>query len=75
MSQMENIHPIEETVEFTGEKIKGLPVVRYSATVLKKDASISDSLLKRSIIEHLKEKILKFDDELYEVYEINILSE
>lgn len=75
LMQMDEIYPIEETVNFTGEKIDNLPVVRYSATVIKKDASISDNFLKEKIVKYLKDKIVKYDDELYEVYEIKILSE
>ncbi len=75
LSQMEEIYPIEENVNFTGEEIDNLSVVRYSATVIKKDVSLNDNFLKAKIINYLKEKIVKYDDELYEVYEIKILSE
>ena len=75
LSKLNDIHLIEEKVNFTGEKINDLPVVRYSVTVVKKNDSINENLLKSRIIEYLKEKVTNYDDDLHEVYEVIILSE
>lgn len=75
LSQLSDIHLIEETVNFTGEKINNLPVVRFSATVIKKDTSMDDNILEARIITYLKDNIKKYDDEFFEVYEIKILKE
>ncbi|WP_300435359.1 DUF389 domain-containing protein [Christiangramia sp.] len=75
LSQLSDFHLIEETVNFTGEKINNLPVVRFSATVIKKDTSMDDNILEARIITYLKDNIKKYDDEFFEVYEIKILKE
>lgn len=72
LNKLDYIEVIGKDVNFTNTKINGKPTVSYNVTVLPKDTGLAEAVLKKKIIEHLKEKIRHQDDNIYEVYQVNI---
>ncbi|MCY2685621.1 DUF389 domain-containing protein [Salinimicrobium sp. TH3] len=72
LNELEFIEVIEKDVNFTNTRIKGNPTVSYNVTVLPRDSSLPESVLKKRIIDHLKQNIKHQDDNIYEVYQVNI---
>lgn len=72
LNELEFIEVIGKDVNFTNTRIKGNPTVSYNVTVLPKDTSLADAVLKKRIIDHLKQNIEYQDDNIYEVYQVNI---
>ncbi|SFG00751.1 DUF389 domain-containing protein [Salegentibacter agarivorans] len=66
---------LNKSVSFTNTKYKDTPVAIFKSTVLKKDPNISDNQLKTQIITHLKENMKYEIKNLYEVYQIDVVSE
>ncbi|SOC79649.1 Uncharacterized membrane protein [Salinimicrobium sediminis] len=72
LNELEYIEVIGKDVNFTNTRIKGNPTVSYNVTVLPKDTGLADAVLKKRIIDHLKQNIKHQDDNIYEVYQVNI---
>ncbi|MDX1753150.1 MAG: DUF389 domain-containing protein [Salinimicrobium sediminis] len=71
LNELEYIEVIGKDVTFTNTRIKGNPTVSYNVTVLTK-TGLTDAVLKKRIIDHLKQNIKHQDDNIYEVYQVNI---
>ena len=72
LNELDYIEVIGKDVNFTNTMIKGNPTVSYNVTVLPKDSTLSEAALKKRIIEHLKQNIRHQEDNIYEVYQINV---
>ena len=72
LNKMDYIQVINKDVSFTNTMINGNPTVSYNVTVLPKDSTISEKALKDQIIQHLKNNLHYQDENIYEVYQINI---
>ena len=73
LQKLPYIKVLNKNVTFTNEKYKGTPVATFGATVMLTDSLLEDEEVKTKIIEHLKEN-MNFDVEnLYKVYDINIV--
>jgi uncharacterized hydrophobic protein (TIGR00271 family) len=72
LNKLDYIEVIGKDVNFTNTMINGNPTVSYNITVLPRDTTFSESVLKKRIINHLKENIRYQEDNIYEVYQINV---
>jgi uncharacterized membrane protein len=72
LNKLDFIEVINKDVSFTNTKINGNPTVSYSVTVLPKNTDVSETVLKKRIIEYLKENLKYHDDDIYQVYQVNI---
>ena len=72
LNKLNYIEVIGKDVNFTNTMIKGNPTVSYNVTVLPKDSTLSEAVLKKRIIDHLKQNIRHQENNIYEVYQINI---
>lgn len=72
LNKLDYIEVIGKDVNFTNTMINGNPTVSYNITVLPRDTTFSESVLKKRIINHLKESIRYQEDNIYEVYQINV---
>ncbi|MGI0105066.1 DUF389 domain-containing protein [Salinimicrobium sp. WS361] len=72
LHKLDFIEVINKDVSFTNTKINGNPTVSYSVTVLPKNTDVSETVLKKRIIEYLKENLKYHDDDIYQVYQVNI---
>lgn len=72
LNKLNYIEVINKDVSFINTMIKGNPTVNYNVTILPKDTSLSEKELKKRIIDHLKKNILYQDENIHEVYQINV---
>ena len=72
LDKLDYIKVISKDVSFTNTMINGNPTVSYNITVLPNETDLSDKELKTAIIEHLKEHIHHQDENIHEVYQINL---
>lgn len=72
LNKLEYVKVINKNVSFTNTMINGQPTVSYNLTVLPEDSTASEKELKKKIIEHLKENVRYQDDNIHEVYQINV---
>ncbi|MHA6278798.1 DUF389 domain-containing protein [Salinimicrobium sp. CAU 1759] len=72
LNELDYIEVIAKDVNFTNTMIKGHPTVSYNVTVLPKDSTLSEAVLKKRIIEHLKQNLRQQGDNIYEVFQINV---
>ncbi len=72
LNKLDYVEVIKKDVSFTNTRIKGNPTVSYNVTVLPKDTALSDAVLKKRIIDHLKQNIKYQENNIYEVYQINV---
>ncbi|UZH54030.1 DUF389 domain-containing protein [Salinimicrobium tongyeongense] len=72
LNKLDFIEVINKDVSFTNTKINGNPTVSYTISVLPRDTTISEAVLKKRIIEYLKENLQYQDDNIYEVYQVNV---
>ncbi|MGB7841378.1 MAG: DUF389 domain-containing protein [Salinimicrobium sp.] len=72
LDKLDFIEVISKDVSFTNTNINGRPTVSYNVTVLKKNPGMTEKELKKVIIEHLKQNITYQDENIHEVYQINI---
>lgn len=64
---------LNKNVTFTNEKFRDIPVVNFAATILLKDTLQGKEEVKAQIIEHLKKNIDYDVENLYKVYDINVV--
>jgi uncharacterized hydrophobic protein (TIGR00271 family) len=75
LDKLDYIRVITKDVSFTHTKINGEPTVSYDVTVLPKNTSLSQEAIKKAVIEHLKKNLTYQDDNIHEVYLINVAEE
>lgn len=73
LQKLPYIKILNKDVTFTNEKFKGTPVVTFAATVMLTDTLIGEKEVKKRIIEHLKNHIDFPVENLYKVYDINVV--
>ena len=64
---------LNKDVTFTNEKFRDTPVATFSATVMLKDSTLKKEEAKAEIIKTLKKNMVFDVENLYEVYDINIV--
>ena len=72
LDKLDYIKVINKDVSFTNTMINGNPTVSYNITVLPNSTDVSEKELKNAIIKHLKEHIHYQDENIHEVYQINL---
>ncbi|WZL87639.1 DUF389 domain-containing protein [Salinimicrobium sp. 3283s] len=72
LNKLDYIEVIGKDVNFTNTMINGNPTVSYNITVLPSDTTLSESVLKKRIINHLKENLRHQEDNIYEVFQVNV---
>ena len=72
LDKLDFIEVIGKDVNFTNTNINGKPTVSYNVTVLPKNTNMTEKELKKAIIEHLKQDIPYQDENIHEVYQINL---
>lgn len=75
LKKLSSIEVLSKNVSFTNTKYKDKPVAIFKATVLKKNKSFSNTQLTSIIIEHLKESMEYEIENIYEVFQIDIVEE
>ena len=72
LSKLNYIEVITKDVSFTNTNINGQPTISYNVTVLPKHSHMTEKQLKKAIIEHLKQDLTYEDQNIHEVYQINV---
>lgn len=75
LKKIDYIEVLEQEVNFTNTKFKGRSVANFKATVLPKDTLIEQEALKKRIVQHLKENLHFQDQNIHQVYLINIVED
>lgn len=75
LKKIKSIQILNKSVNFTNTKYNDTPIAIFKATVLKKDKNLSDTQLTSAIISHLKENMAYDIDNLYEVFQIEIVKD
>ena len=73
LEKLTYIKVLNNDVVFTNEKFKGTPVVTFGVTVMLTDSLLEEKEVKANIIEHLKKNINYDVENLYKVYDINVV--
>ncbi len=73
LRKIEFIEVLNKDVNFSYAKIQGRFIANFTATVLPKDTAITDQELKTMIIDFLKANLTHGYDNIYEVYQINVV--
>ena len=73
LQRLPYIKVLNNNVIFTNEKYKGTPVVTFGATVMRTDTLLTDEEVKARIVEYLKENMILDVENLYKVYDINVV--
>ena len=73
LRKLSYIKVLNNDVVFTNEKYEGIPVVTFGATVMLTDTLIKKEEAKTQIIEYLKKNINYDVENLYMVYDLNIV--
>ncbi|MGB7784746.1 MAG: DUF389 domain-containing protein, partial [Salinimicrobium sp.] len=72
LNKLDYIEVINKDVSFTNTMINGNPTVSYDVTVLPKQTTMTEKQLKKAIIEHLKNDLHYQEENIHEVYQINV---
>lgn len=64
---------LNKDVTFTNEKFRDTPVANFAATIMLKDTTIEKERAKSEIIQYLKKNMHYDLENLYEVYDINVV--
>lgn len=75
LKELDYIRVLDKDVTFSNIKSDGRPVAIFETTVLKKDKSIPDEALKAQIIQYLKENMGYKVDNIYEVFNITVVTD
>lgn len=73
LKKIPEILVLNRDVTFTNEKFRNTPVVTFAATIMLKDSTLEEERVKAQIIEHLKNNMHYDFENLYEVYDINVV--
>lgn len=66
---------LNKDVTFTNEKYNDIPVANFAATIMLRDTSIGKEEAKLRVIEHLRKNMDYDIENLYEVYDINVVDQ
>lgn len=69
------IEVLNKEVTFTNTKYKGQSVANFEATILSTDSTLSKEEITKKVIEHLKENLQFRHDNIYRVYQINVVED
>lgn len=73
LKKLESIEILNKSVSFTNTKYQGTPVAIFQATVLKKENYPTDGQLVSEIISHLKKNMKYEVENIYEVFQIEVV--
>ncbi|MDT0645626.1 DUF389 domain-containing protein [Zunongwangia sp. F260] len=75
LNKIPNIKVLNKDVTFTNVKRNNKSIANFEATILKTDTIISSEELKDGIIQHLKKNMKYSYDDIYEVYQIHVVTD
>ena len=75
LKKIPNIKVLNKDVTFTNVKLGKESIANFEATILKTDTIISSQELTEGIIRHLKENMKYPYDDIYEVYQIHVVTD
>ena len=75
LQKLDYIKVLNKDVTFTNTKFKGQPVANFQATILPKDTTISAEVLKKNVIKYLKKNLHFQEENIYRVYQINVVED
>lgn len=75
LEKLDFIEVLNKEVTFTNTEFKGRSVANFEATILHLDTTITDEALKKKVIQHLKENLHFQEENIYRVYQINVVED
>lgn len=75
LEKIQYIKVLNKDVTFTNVKMDDRSIANFSATIVAQDTTISSEELKSNILEYLKVNLTHPYDNIYEVYEINVVED
>ena len=75
LQELDYIEVLNKDVTFSNTKKENRPIAIFKATVLKKDKDISDEELKSQVIQYLKENMNYKLENIYEVFQIHVVTD
>ncbi|MDT0685367.1 DUF389 domain-containing protein [Autumnicola psychrophila] len=75
LNKIPNIKVLNKDVTFTNVERNNKSIANFEATILKTDTIISSEELKDGIVQHLKKNMKYPYDDIYEVYQIHVVTD
>lgn len=75
LQKLDYIQVLNKNVTFTNTKYNGQSVANFEATILPKDTTISEEVLKKNVIEYLKNNLHFPEKNIYKVYQISVVED
>ena len=75
LQKLDYIKVLNKDVTFTNVKMGDRSIANFSATIVPTDTSISSEVLKTQVVQYLKANLDHDYDNIYEVYEINVVED
>lgn len=75
LKKIPNIKVLNKEVTFTNVEYKGKAIANFSAVIMAIDTTISAAQLEAGIVEHLKQNLIYPYENIYQVFQINVVED